>query len=185
MAISLKHLFQSAKSDGADNTVVQPSDWNDEHVLTQATGKILGRTTAGAGATEEISPGTGITLSSTTISVDPTAYVALTGGSTGAANIPAGTTGERPTGVTGHFRYNTSLSQFEGYNGTTWGAIGGGGGSTVPTGGGSDAVFYQNDQIVTTDYTITTNKNAGTFGPVTINSGVTVTVPSGSTWTVV
>ena len=52
-------------------------------------------------------------------------------------------------------------------------------------GGGSDAVFYENDQTVTTSYTITTNKNAVTAGPVTINSGVTVTVPSGSAWVVV
>lgn len=58
---------------------------------------------------------------------------------------------------------------------------GGGGGAT---GGGSDAVFYENDQTITTNYTITTNKNAMTAGPVTINSGVTVTVPSGSRWVI-
>lgn len=53
------------------------------------------------------------------------------------------------------------------------------------TGAGSDDVFYENGQTVTGSYTITSGKNAGTFGPVTINSGVTVTVPSGSTWTLV
>lgn len=53
------------------------------------------------------------------------------------------------------------------------------------TGGGSDQVFYENDQTVTTNYTITTNKNAMTAGPITVDSGVTVTVPSGSTWTIV
>ena len=53
------------------------------------------------------------------------------------------------------------------------------------TGGGTDQVFYENDTSVSADYTITTDKNAGTFGPVTIDSGVTVTVPSGSVWTVV
>jgi hypothetical protein len=52
-------------------------------------------------------------------------------------------------------------------------------------GGGTDQVFYENDTTVTTNYTITTNKNAVTAGPVTINSGVTVTVPSGSVWVVV
>ena len=52
-------------------------------------------------------------------------------------------------------------------------------------GGGSDAVFYENDQAVTTNYTISSGKNAGTFGPITINSGVSVTVPSGSVWTVI
>jgi len=53
------------------------------------------------------------------------------------------------------------------------------------SGGGSDAIFWQNDQTVTTSYTITAGKNAMTAGPVTIASGVTVTVPSGSVWTVV
>lgn len=69
MAVSLKHAFQSAKSDGPDNTLVQPSDWNAEHTLTQATGKLLGRTTAGTGATEEITPGAGLTMSAGTLSV--------------------------------------------------------------------------------------------------------------------
>ena len=57
--------------------------------------------------------------------------------------------------------------------------------STVPTGGGSNQAFYLNDITITANYTIPTGKNAGTFGPVTINSGVTVTVSSGSYWTVV
>ena len=55
----------------------------------------------------------------------------------------------------------------------------------LPTGGGSNQVFYLNDTIVTADYTIPTSQNAGTFGPVTINSSVTVTIPSGSYWSVV
>lgn len=59
------------------------------------------------------------------------------------------------------------------------------GGGAGATGAGGNQVFFQNDQTVTANYTITTNKNAGTFGPVSINSGVTVTVPTGSVWTVV
>jgi len=55
----------------------------------------------------------------------------------------------------------------------------------VPTGGGSDKVFYLNDITINTNYTIPTAKNAGTFGPVTVASGVVVTVSSGSTWSVV
>lgn len=53
------------------------------------------------------------------------------------------------------------------------------------TGGGDDKIFWENDQIVSTDYTITAAKNAGTFGPITLNSGVTVTVPDTSIWTIV
>lgn len=67
MAISLKHLFTSAKGDGPDATQVQPSNWNAEHVLTLATGRLLGRTTAGTGAAEEISAGNGLTLSAGTL----------------------------------------------------------------------------------------------------------------------
>ncbi len=46
-------------------------------------------------------------------------------------------------------------------------------------------VFYENAMVITTNYTITTNKNAMTAGPITVNSGVTVTVPTNSTWTIV
>jgi len=46
-------------------------------------------------------------------------------------------------------------------------------------------VFYENAMVITTNYTITTNKNAMTAGPITVNSGVTVTVPNNSTWTIV
>ena len=53
------------------------------------------------------------------------------------------------------------------------------------TGGGTDKVFYENDITITTSYTIGTNKNAMTAGPITINSGVTVTIPSGSVWSII
>ena len=100
--------------------------------------------------------------------------------STGALTIPDGTEAQRPTGVTGMIRFNTDITQFEGYNGSSWSSIGGG-----ATGGGSDAVFLETDNTVTTNYTLTTNKNAVTAGPITINSGVTVTVPSGQSWVIV
>ena len=53
------------------------------------------------------------------------------------------------------------------------------------TGAGSDKIFWENGQTVTQNYTITDNYNAGTFGPVTINNSVTVTVGDGETWTIV
>ena len=100
---------------------------------------------------------------------------------TGSAAIPSGTTGERDgSPATGYFRFNSSLSKFEGYNGSAWGSVGGG-----ATGGGSDDIFIENGQTVTTNYTLSTGKNAGSFGPITIDTGVTVTVPSGQVWTIV
>jgi hypothetical protein len=55
----------------------------------------------------------------------------------------------------------------------------------MPTGGGTDKIFYENGKTITTNYTITANSNAMTAGPVTVNSGITVTVPSGSRWVVI
>jgi len=54
-----------------------------------------------------------------------------------------------------------------------------------PVGGGSDQLFYENDQTVTTNYTITTGKNAMSAGPINVSNGVIVTIPSGSEWTIV
>jgi hypothetical protein len=109
-----------------------------------------------------------------------TPAVSLAISATDAILMPVGTTAQRPTGATGYIRYNTTLSSFEGYNGSAWGSIGGG-----ATGGGSNQAFYLNDQLITDNYTIAATKNAGTFGPISIDSGVTVTVSSGATWTVV
>jgi hypothetical protein len=53
------------------------------------------------------------------------------------------------------------------------------------TGGGADQVFYENDQTVTTSYTITSGKSAMTAGPITVAAGATVTVPTGSRWVIV
>tara|TARA_R100000406_G_scaffold308_2_gene391 strand:+ start:4025 stop:4825 length:801 start_codon:yes stop_codon:yes gene_type:complete len=62
----------------------------------------------------------------------------------------------------------------------SWAAAGGG-----AVGNGTNEIFWENDQTVTGNYSITNGKNAGSFGPITIQSGVTVTVGSGETWTVV
>ena len=109
-----------------------------------------------------------------------TATGQVTFASTGAAVVNVGTTAERPaTPQSGMLRYNSTIAKYEGYS-TAWGQLGGG-----ATGGGSDQIFIENGQTVTTDYTISTNFNAGTFGPISINTGITVTVPTGSVWTVV
>ena len=47
------------------------------------------------------------------------------------------------------------------------------------TGAGGDQVFVENERVVTTSYTLSTNKSAMCVGPLTINTGVTVTIPSG------
>jgi hypothetical protein len=100
--------------------------------------------------------------------------------SSGSINITTGTTAQRGTASTGHFRFNTTDVRFEGYNGINWNPIAGG-----ATGAGGNAVFAENDQVITADYSITSGKNAITAGPVTINTGVAATVPSGSVWTII
>ena len=97
---------------------------------------------------------------------------------TGALRLPVGTTGQRPgSPATGDIRFNSTTTSAEIYNGSEFTAVGGGAGAT---GGGNDEVFFESDQNVTTSYTLTANKNAHTVSPI-INSGVTVTVPSGAT----
>ncbi len=45
--------------------------------------------------------------------------------------------------------------------------------------------IFVNAQTVTANYTISSGNNGGSFGPVTVGSGVSVTIASGSVWTVV
>ena len=96
---------------------------------------------------------------------------------TTALQIPVGTTAQRPGSPSkGDFRFNDTTNSAEIYNGSEFTAVGGGAGAT---GGGNDEVFFESDTNVTTSYSITSGKNAHTVSPI-INSGVTVTVPSGS-----
>lgn len=94
---------------------------------------------------------------------------------TGALKVPVGTSGQRPTAATGQVRFNTTDTQFEGYNGTTWSSIGG-----AAAGG----AVYENKQSIYANYTMSTNYNGESVGPIQIDSGVTVTIPSGSRWVI-
>ena len=53
------------------------------------------------------------------------------------------------------------------------------------TGGSTDRIFWNNGQTITANYTVPASTNAGTFGPVTINSSITVEISSGSNWIVI
>ena len=130
-------------------------------------------------------------------------------GATGPANGPAGATGQQgstgldgATGATGDVGATgigsqgaTGASGSSGLTGATGdvgatgigsqGATGASGSAGGATGAGTDAIFFLNGQTVNTSYTIPTLQNAGTFGPVTIDVGVAVTIPSGSVWTIV
>lgn len=143
------------------------------------------RSNLGLGTLAVISP-TGTASSSTflrgdnawtTVSVTPTAVSDQTNSSTGYFDLPAGTTAQRPGSPTsGNMRYNTSTNSFEGYNGTAWGSIGGG-----ASAGGA---IYENTVTISSNYTLTSSTNGMSVGPITIASGVAVTVPSGQRWVV-
>jgi hypothetical protein len=82
----------------------------------------------------------------------------------GYTQLQAGATADRPSApANGMLRYNTTNSKFEGYSPTGWGSLGG----TGATGGGSNQAFYENDQIITTSYTLQAGKNAMSTGTVT------------------
>ena len=142
---------------------------------TSATNAASSASAASGSATSAASSATAAAASATSLT-----NVVTRTSATGAAVMPTGTTGERPTPATGHFRFNSSLSQFEGYNGTAWGAVGGG-----ATGGTGNQVVYENDQTISVDYTLTAGKNGMSAGPITVNAGITLTVPSGAVYTVV
>lgn len=143
---------------------------------------------------------------------------------TDAMLIPKGTTGNRPTGVSGYLRFNTTSTEFEGYNGTAWASVGGaalsndtttatniyplsaaattGTASTVytsnanllykPSTGELTAIAHVssngiqiNATTIATSYTIASTNNGLSAGPVSVNTGITVTVSTGSVWSII
>jgi len=93
---------------------------------------------------------------------------------TGQVKLPAGTTGQRSgSPANGMVRYNTSLNSFEGYGNGLWGGIGG-----AQAGG----AIVTNKTIASVSYTIASGENGLSVGPVTVDSGVTITVATNQRW---
>lgn len=114
-----------------------------------------------------------VTINAATIDV-PTTFAI---NSTGALKLPVGTTAQRPSSSVGQLRYNSTLAILETYDGSNWTPVGGANGAA--------GAIFENTKTISANYTITTNKNGMSAGPITVASGVTVTVPSGSRWVVV
>lgn len=154
-----------------------------------------------------------------------TASTDSTFSSTGALTISKGATGDRPgTPTAGMFRFNTSTTEFEGYNGSAWSSVGGAAisndtstsSSRYPlfassTSGSATTVYTSNanylytpstgelqskyvnatsgvlvnSQTVDTTYTIASGSNGFSVGPITVASGVSLTVSSGQRWVVI
>jgi len=104
---------------------------------------------------------------------------------TGAIKIPVGTELQRPgTPVAGQLRFNDDADEFEGYDGTAWGAIGGGGSGQMLGDATVKAISY-NAQTIAENLTVLSTYNALSVGPLSIDSGYTVTVESGARWVVI
>jgi len=141
------------------------------------------------GATGDLAPksGSNLTFNSSSGTLSSTIFAgsgsSLTGvitetASTGSAEIPVGTTAQRDgSPATGMFRFNSTTTGFEGYDGSAWGSIGGG-----ASAGGA---IYENTNSIDANYTLTTNTNGMSVAPVTVAGGVTVTVPSGARWVII
>jgi len=183
-----------------DGGTGQTSFTDGQLLIGDSTGNTLSKSTLTAGTGISITNGSGsVTIASTVSGGLPTTGGTLTGdllmdnqtdvrfgeatanGSNyvafqGPANIAANVTWTLPSTdatVAGHALKSNAAGTL------SWGTAGG------ATGGGTDDVFYENSQTVTTNYTLTANKNAMTAGPCTINSGVVVTIPSGQSWVIV
>jgi len=144
-------------------------------------------------ANQTITSVSGITINATATGT-PGGLAVLGGNISGNANggvygsgywkVPEGPTAARPgeagqpAAVTGMIRYNNTIDQFEGWDGT-WGQLGGG-----ATGSGGDKVFILNETGVTTSYTLT-GFNAVSAGAITLDDGVVVTVEDTYSWSIV
>jgi len=95
---------------------------------------------------------------------------------TGQVKLPAGTTAQRSASpANGMIRYNSDQDQIEGYVDGVWGGI---------SGAQAGGAILTNKDIASVNYTITTGENGLSVGPITVNSGVTITVTSGQRWVI-
>ena len=141
--------------------------------ITAAAGTLTGSTLANS-ITGSSLTGLG-TLSSLNVSGD------INASGTGAIKIPVGSTAQRPGSPSvGQFRWNSTTSSAEIYNGTSFAPVGGAG----ATGGGLDQVFVENSYQITENYELSSGKNAVSVGVLQIDANKTVTIPSGRTWVV-
>ena len=95
---------------------------------------------------------------------------------TGQVKLPSGTTGQRSgSPVNGMLRYNSTIEQFEGYADGAWGGI---------SGAQAGGAILTNKSTATASYTIASGENGLSVGPITVDTGVTITVSSGQRWLV-
>ena len=176
------------QTDGAGNLTWGDPDgipWTQKGQLVAATGP---------GSANQALVNVGVNTSFLVANSSTATGLAYTDSVNTAALLPDGTTNDRPVGpLAGQVRFNTTNQEFEGYGSgnyttpaPTWQYL-----SSMPTGpvnpatGATNKIFYQNVATVTANYTTPTTANSMSAGPITIAAGVTVTIPPGSSWSIV
>ena len=168
--------YATAAQGALADTATQPADLATV-ATTGAYADLSGKPTLGtAAATASTDYATAAQGALADTANQPSTTVAKTSG-TGAAVIPAGTTGQQDgSPAAGYLRFNTTDTSFEGYDGSAWGSIGGG--------ATSDAI-YENSATIAENITIATGRNGMSTGPISVAGGVTVTVESGARYVVI
>jgi hypothetical protein len=148
---------------------VAPSAYASANGLTMATARLLGRTTSATGAAEEITVGTGLSLVTGTLTATATS-ASLSNDTTTASQIyPVFATGTTGT-IANLYTSNAKLL----YKPST--------GELSVTAPIAINGLVLNANTVATSYTIAAGFNAHSVGPITVNSGVVVTITSGQRW---
>jgi hypothetical protein len=187
-----------AAATGSVNGYLTSTDWNTFNNKTSNTGTVT--SVGGTGTVNGITlTGTvttsgnltlGGTLSGVNLASQVTGTLPIANGGTGQTTATAAFNALNPMTTTGDILYEASPTTAArlgiGSTGQVLTVAGGIPSWATPT--GSNIVtqgLYENSATISANYTIGSGNNAMSAGPITINSGVTVTVPTGSTWTVV
>jgi hypothetical protein len=167
MAVSLKHAFASGKADGADPTLVQPSNWNSEHDLTVSAQSVVGRLAPFGSTVRNITAATNANPGVlTATSFDMTAGQLVTIASVGGMTQLNGNTYVVLNVVGSTFNIATLAAPTTAINTTSYGTYTSGG-TVTPTG----AALV--DQLTTTGTASATAKVVLDAAPTIVNPTVT------------
>jgi hypothetical protein len=117
-----------------------------------------------------------------------TGTLPVANGGTGQTTATAAFDALAPTTTQGDIIYHNGTDNVRLAKGTAGQALVINSGATAPewntVGASASGVIWENSLVISANYTLTTAKNGFSVGPITINSGYAVTVPSGQRWVV-